>query len=955
MPTGSMPVPRLRVIAWLLVLLFGAVCQAQDARQILVKRSDGTPVLAASGMEVRGYAGSSWRESAVFEGSGLFRFNDATVNQAMVILNGIPSALFPLGTTYDLVDFAIQVTQSPFAGGDGRNVNEVRLYQGDNWRANLVQQGPAGEYHIDVVDGIDLRAYVIKDGMGRMTPTVRPADSDAIDTGLQLVDFAIQVTKSPFAGGDGRNVNEVRLYQGDNWRANLVQQGGAGEYHIDVVDGIDLRAYVIKDGMGRMTPTVRPADSDAIDTGLQLVDFAIQVTKSPFAGGDGRNVNEVRLYQGDNWRANLVQQGPAGEYHIDVVDGIDLRAYVIKDGMGRMTPTVRPADSDAIDTGLQLVDFAIQVTKSPFAGGDGRNVNEVRLYQGDNWRANLVQQGGAGEYHIDVVDGIDLRAYVIKDGMGAMTPTVRPADSDAIDTGLQLVDFAIQVTKSPFAGGDGRNVNEVRLYQGDNWRANLVQQGGAGEYHIDVVDGIDLRAYVIKDGMGRMTPTVRPADSDAIDTGLQLVDFRLDVLSSAYRGGQGVSVNEVRLYQGDNWRANLAQQGPAGEYHIDVVDGIDVRGYVIKDGLGAFTPAARPSLASGRDTSLELVDYHLALDSEDCQAVPLGEVRLYQGNNWRANFGFVSPTNELHHDVVPGVELRAWLSRSGLGVFSPTVQPQSVEDGPDQVLKAPTVRFTTDQSGSQARLYEGSTHRLTLGRGGDGSFSTPLVEGMGGLRFWINNVYSPTFTVSDSEGPLASDGSCTISLAVDACWNLGSGGSAAVVLQDLQATPGPEGSLTLSWQVSETAALQAFHIQRDGMMLDRAVPVIQGVNRYEFQDSLGNGAAHYRIWGANLAGGLDLLADLDHEGLPARFGLAEAWPNPFNPSTRLGIVLDRERSVRLAVYDLRGALVATVHQGLLPAGEHRFTFQAGGLASGIYLARLESEGQGDTRRLMLVK
>jgi len=465
---------------------------------------------------------------------------------------------------------------------------------------------------------------------------------------------------------------------------------------------------------------------------------------------------------------------------------------------------------------------------------------------------------------------------------------------------------------------------------------------------------VDLRAYVIKDGMGQFTPAVRPVDTDAIDTQLQLVDFRLDVLASAYRGGTGVAANEVRLYQGDAWRANLAAGGAAGEYHIDTVDGIDVRAYVIKDGMGAFSTAVRPAADDGRDAALNLVDYCVALDSKDCLGVPLSEVRLYQGSAWRANFAFVSPVQELHHDVVPGVEVRAWLSRSGMGTFSQPVQPRLVEDGPDQVLAAPRVTFSTAQTGNQARIYEGNSHRLTLNREGDGTFGTPLVEGMGELRFWINNVYSPGFTVGADSGPLVADAGCSVTMEVDACW-ADAGGSAAVVLQDVQATPEADGSVTLSWQLIDGEGLQWFLIQRNGVFLDAQVAVEDGIHSYSFTTDGTGGVVHYRIWGETYQGQLELLAELDHDSVPQGFGLADAWPNPFNPVTRLRANIDHEREASLMVYDMRGARVAVLHQGMLQAGTHEFTFRADGLASGVYIARLQSGSLSDATRLLLVK
>ena len=67
--------------------------------------------------------------------------------------------------------------------------------------------------------------------------------------------------------------------------------------------------------------------------------------------------------------------------------------------------------------------------------------------------------------------------------------------------------------------------------------------------------------------------------------------------------------------------------------------------------------------------------------------------------------------------------------------------------------------------------------------------------------------------------------------------------------------------------------------------------------------------------------------------------------------------------VRLVVYDVLGRVVATLVEGPVSAGEHTVHFDATGLASGVYIYRLQarplSGGKaGDfiqTRKMLLVK
>jgi hypothetical protein len=88
---------------------------------------------------------------------------------------------------------------------------------------------------------------------------------------------------------------------------------------------------------------------------------------------------------------------------------------------------------------------------------------------------------------------------------------------------------------------------------------------------------------------------------------------------------------------------------------------------------------------------------------------------------------------------------------------------------------------------------------------------------------------------------------------------------------------------------------------------------------------------------------------------PADFALGEAWPNPFNPATTLTFSNRQAGELRLSVVNLAGQEVALLSEGLHAAGQHRVSFNAAGLSSGLYLAVLEGQGQRVTQKLMLVK
>jgi hypothetical protein len=88
---------------------------------------------------------------------------------------------------------------------------------------------------------------------------------------------------------------------------------------------------------------------------------------------------------------------------------------------------------------------------------------------------------------------------------------------------------------------------------------------------------------------------------------------------------------------------------------------------------------------------------------------------------------------------------------------------------------------------------------------------------------------------------------------------------------------------------------------------------------------------------------------------PADFQLCSNYPNPFNPSTMIVFYLPRNDYVTLTVYDIMGRAIETLVKGEVPAGEHRLQWSAVGLASGVYLCRMETSRFSQTIKMMYQK
>ncbi len=99
--------------------------------------------------------------------------------------------------------------------------------------------------------------------------------------------------------------------------------------------------------------------------------------------------------------------------------------------------------------------------------------------------------------------------------------------------------------------------------------------------------------------------------------------------------------------------------------------------------------------------------------------------------------------------------------------------------------------------------------------------------------------------------------------------------------------------------------------------------------------------------------------------LPEAFALSQNYPNPFNPTTTITYALPTSAYVTLKVYNILGQEVGTLVDGSQNAGYRSAVWNAGTMASGVYVYRLTAvpaathEGQAGTftqvRKMLLVK
>lgn len=102
------------------------------------------------------------------------------------------------------------------------------------------------------------------------------------------------------------------------------------------------------------------------------------------------------------------------------------------------------------------------------------------------------------------------------------------------------------------------------------------------------------------------------------------------------------------------------------------------------------------------------------------------------------------------------------------------------------------------------------------------------------------------------------------------------------------------------------------------------------------------------------AGGAVSVGD-DVPALPSGFELSQNYPNPFNPTTNISFSLPEASQVAITVYNTMGQRVGTIRNEMFAAGRHTVTWDAAGLASGVYIYKLNADNFTKTKKMTLVR
>ena len=98
-----------------------------------------------------------------------------------------------------------------------------------------------------------------------------------------------------------------------------------------------------------------------------------------------------------------------------------------------------------------------------------------------------------------------------------------------------------------------------------------------------------------------------------------------------------------------------------------------------------------------------------------------------------------------------------------------------------------------------------------------------------------------------------------------------------------------------------------------------------------------------------------LETSVNNEEIPRQYYLAQNFPNPFNPTTKVNFGLPESGYISLNLFDNLGRRIKTLITENLNSGHYTFQLNAGELASGIYFYRLIAGNFIETKKMILLQ
>ncbi len=116
------------------------------------------------------------------------------------------------------------------------------------------------------------------------------------------------------------------------------------------------------------------------------------------------------------------------------------------------------------------------------------------------------------------------------------------------------------------------------------------------------------------------------------------------------------------------------------------------------------------------------------------------------------------------------------------------------------------------------------------------------------------------------------------------------------------------------------------------------------------------GKYSYRLKQIDFDGTFEYSNTIEAEILaPNKYNLAQNFPNPFNPSTKISYSIPQAGDVSIKIYSVVGEFVTTIVNEKQDAGTYEVEFDASSLTSGVYFYSIVSGEFSQTNKMILMK
>jgi hypothetical protein len=174
-----------------------------------------------------------------------------------------------------------------------------------------------------------------------------------------------------------------------------------------------------------------------------------------------------------------------------------------------------------------------------------------------------------------------------------------------------------------------------------------------------------------------------------------------------------------------------------------------------------------------------------------------------------------------------------------------------------------------------------------------------------------------------------------------------------------------KGNVQLNWKTATELNNFGFEVEKQSSINNWSkIGFVEGngttnaPKSYSFTDKSANGKTSYRLKQIDRDGKFEYSQEVEVTAAtaPKEFALEQNYPNPFNPTTNISFTIPVTGHARLTVFNILGAQVCELFNGIAKAGEKQTAvFDATRLSSGIYFYRLEGAGMTEIKKMQLVR